>query len=252
MGLIVPWPVLAADVILFIAIGYAILFLLKRVNKYSDPDLNNLIIYTSIFLIIGELGRATDLVDDFCCPGAFENFQYLTYFISIVGVIYTVLHYVKFVESRYVPTIRPRVELKSKAQIVFSKSRFLEVLNTLKDKDAKILAITRFPELYEGFDEGRVSLVWMTQTGEGIPPTSLHVLQGVVADFLRKNPNSVVIIDCLEYLLLYNDFRSVFKFLTGLKDYVVFQKRSRLILLVDEGTISQREKNLLLREFEPL
>ncbi len=254
MGLVVPLPIFMIDVVLFLAMGYAIFFLLKRINRYSDPNLNDLVLYSAVFLIIGELGRITDIIDDFCCRGAFDNFQYATYFIAIVGVIYTVLNYIRFVEMRYVPTIGdvPEIDHSSRANVVFSRSRFLEVVGTLKKERVPILAITRSPEIYKGFEEGLLSIIWVSQVEKGVSPTALHVIQGIIHDFVRKKPGSVVVIDCLEYLLLYNDFRSVFKFLTNVKDYVVFQGKSRMIVFVDGDAISEREKSILLKEFEPL
>ncbi|MBP1911300.1 DUF835 domain-containing protein [Thermococcus stetteri] len=254
MELIVPWPIFAVDVLLFLAIGYAVVFLMRRINKCGDPQLDTLIKWSLIFLVIGELGRISDLIDDFCCAGSFENFQYATYFISIFGVIYSVLHYIKLVEMRYLPRIRkvPEIQSSFKAHIVFSKNRLLDVIDVLKEGNFPVLAITRSPDFYSGLSRDNLSLIWVTQSGNGVAPTALHVLQGVILDFVRENPGSVVIIDCLEYLMLYNDFKSVFKFLSGLKDYVVIQHGAGLIIFVDEEVLTQQEKALLLKEFEPL
>ncbi|BAD86314.1 hypothetical membrane protein, conserved, containing DUF835 family [Thermococcus kodakarensis KOD1] len=254
MGLIVPWLVFVADVILFLAIGYAIVFLIRRLNKYGDPQLNAFIKWSLVFLVIGEIGRITDLIDDFCCASSFDTLQYVTYFISIVGIIYSVIHYIKLVEMKYLPAVKKVPKLKSsfKAHIVFSKNRLLDVIDVLKEGDFPVLVITRSPDFYSGLNRENVSAIWVTQSGKGVAPTALHVLQGIILDFVQENPGSVVIIDCLEYLMLYNDFKSVFKFLSALKDYVVIQHGSGLIVFVDEEVLSNQERALLLKEFEPL
>ncbi|AMQ18672.1 DUF835 domain-containing protein [Thermococcus peptonophilus] len=254
MEVIVPWPVFVVDIFLLLAIGYAIVFLIRRLNKYGDPQLNAFIKLSLIFLVIGELGRISDLVDDFCCAGLFDIFQYATYFVSIVGIIYSLIHYVRLLEVKYLPTVTkvPKLQSSFKAHIIFSKNRLLDVIDVLKEGDFPVLAITRSPDFYSGLNRENVSVIWVTQSGKGVAPTALHVLQGVIIDFVRGNPGSVVIIDCLEYLMLYNDFKSVFKFLSALKDYVVIQHGSGLIVFVDEEVLTRQEKALLLKEFEPL
>lgn len=254
MGLTVSWPVFVADVVLFLAIGYAIVFLIRRLNKYGDLQLNAFIKLSLVFLVIGELGRITDLINDFCCSGSFDTFLYAAYFVSIVGVLYSVLHYIKLVEKKYVPLLKkvPEVKTSFKAHVVFSKNRLLDVIDVLKDGNFPVLVITRSPDFYSGLNRKNVSTIWVTQSEKGVAPTALHVLQGIILDFVKENPGSVVIIDCLEYLMLYNDFKSIFKFLSALKDYVVLQYGSGLIIFVDEEVLSSQEKALLLKEFEPL
>ncbi|GAB6136597.1 DUF835 domain-containing protein [Thermococcus prieurii] len=250
MGLIVPYYVFIMDIVLALAIGYAFLFMLRRRNRY-DPELNTMVKYSVIFLGLAELGRIVDIVDDFCCARSAWYFEIAVYLVSILGIIYTNLYYIRLVESRYIPS-PPKVGQKSAlgAHVVFSKNRLLDVIELLKSANFPVLAVTRSPGMYEGFDN--VSTVWVTQVSEGVNPTALHVLHDVILRFVRDNPGSAVLIDCVEYLLLYNDFRTVFKFLTNLKDHVVLQHGSGLVIFVDDSVLSEQEKALLLKEFEPL
>lgn len=250
MGLIVPVYVFVIDVILLLAIGYAFVFMLRRMNKY-DPDLNTMVKYSVIFLGLAELGRIFDLVDDFCCTNIATKAEVVLYFVSIVGVVYTVVYYIKLVENKYIPS-PPKGVKKSPlgAHVVFSKNRFLDVIELLKNADFPVLAVTRSPSMYQGFEN--VSTVWVTQVEGGIKPTALHVLHDVILRFVRDRPGSAVLIDCVEYLLLYNDFRTVFKFLANLKDHVVLQSGSGLVIFIDDSVLSEQEKALLLKEFEPL
>jgi len=250
MELIVPIYVLIIDIILFLAIGYVFLFMFRRLNRYNSY-LNTLVKYSVIFLGVAELGRVADLIDDFCCTEPAGYFQLFAYSVSIVGVIYAVVYYILLVERHYIPSPPSFVRRSSLgAHVVFSRNRLLDVIELLKSSGFPALAVTRSPGMYEGFEN--VSTVWVTQVLGGINPTSLHVLQDVIIRFIRGNPGAVVLIDCLEYLLLYNDFRTVFKFLTNLKDQVVLQHGSGIVIFVDDSILNEREKALILKEFEPL
>ena len=250
MELVVPFYVLVIDVLLFLAIGYAFFFMLRRMNQY-DPDLNTMVRYSVVFLGMAEVGRLIDIVDDFYYLEPAYYAELVLYFISIVGIVYTVVYYIGLVESKYIPS-PPGSPRKSSlgAHIVFSRNRLLDVIELLKNADFPVLAVTRSPGMYEGFKN--VSTVWVTQVSGGVNPTALHVLQDVILRFVRDNPGSAVLMDCVEYLLLYNDFRTLFRFLTSLKDHVVLQYGSGMVVFVDDSVLSEQEKALLLKEFEPL
>lgn len=76
------------------------------------------------------------------------------------------------------------------------------------------------------------------------------MIQDYAIKFAREN-GGVVLIDCLEYLLTYNDFSNVFKFLINLKDQLLLLGAS-FIIAADEKAIGEREYRILLNEFEPL
>lgn len=258
MDLIVEWYVLLGDVMLALAIGYVILFMYRRLGKY-DPELDILIRYSIVFLVIAEIGRITDIIDDFCCPNTFLNFQWASYFVSIVGIIYSIVHYINVLERKYMPPLS--VESKRKKQtressllsgayVVLSRHRLADVLEIIKTANMPVMAITRFPEAYNELEKTS-EVVWVTQLSEGVSPTALHVIQGKVVDFVRRHEDSVVVVDCVEYLLLYNDFRTVVKFLLTLKDYVIASGNT-LIVFVDDLILSQQERSLILKEFEVL
>jgi hypothetical protein len=259
MVLTVQWYVLLGDVVLALAIGYVIFFLYRRLGKY-DPELDVLIKYSIVFLVIGEIGRITDIVDDFCCTTMFLSFQWAAYFVSIVGIIYSIVHYIVTLERKYVPAIRMEVKTRKNSQksdsilsgayVIFSKYRLADILEILKKTKLPVMALTRFPDVYSGFGEN-VEVVWITQLSVGVSPTSLHVIQGRVVEFIRNRRGAVVVVDCVEYLLLYNDFKTVIKFLLALKDYTLASGNS-MIIFVDDAVLSPQEKSIILKEFEPL
>ncbi|WP_167912799.1 DUF835 domain-containing protein [Thermococcus sp. 21S7] len=253
------WYVFLGDTVLALAIAYAIFFMYRRLGKY-DPELDVLIRYSIVFLVVGEAGRITDIIDDFCCFDVFRFFQWTAYFVSIVGIIYSIVHYISIFEKRYVPTVKLDIRKKQKpegnnsllsgAYIIFSKYRLADILEILKTTQLPVIALTRFPDVYSSFGESS-EVVWITQLPAGISPTSLHVIQGKVVEFLEERRGAVVVVDCVEYLLLYNDFKTVVKFLLALKDYIMASGNA-FIVFVDDTVLSPQERSLLLKEFEPL
>lgn len=252
MGLIVFWFVFVVDVIFFFVIGYVIVFFIRRFNKYGDFQLNVFIKWLLVFFVIGEIGRIIDLIDDFCCVSLFDIFQYVMYFIFIVGIIYFVIYYIKFVEMKYLFVVKKVLKLKSlfKVYIVFFKNRLFDVIDVFKEGDFFVFVIMRFFDFYLGFNRENVFVIWVMQSGKGVVLIVFYVFQGIIFDFVQENLGLVVIIDCFEYLMFYNDFKLVFKFLFVFKDYVVIQYGLGLIVFVDEEVLSNQERVFFLKEFE--
>ena len=117
------------------------------------------------------------------------------------------------------------------------------VLKLLRGK--KILAITRDPKKFE---EANIPYIWVTKadTKNSIHPRNLAQLLQHIIDILDENTG--VLLDCVEYLILENDFTSVFKFLTTLKDHAL-QKKGIVIIVLEKGALEDKEYKLLEREF---
>ena len=101
-----------------------------------------------------------------------------------------------------------------------------------------------------GFEPAR--LLWVSRSSvEGaVDPTRLHYITQTIIDFVRAHDGGVIIIDCIDFLLLYNDFRSVMKFLLSVKDNVVING-GMMIVVLSEKTLSAQEKSIIMKEFEP-
>ncbi|AEH23902.1 DUF835 domain-containing protein [Pyrococcus yayanosii] len=256
---IVPLYEVAYDITMLAVIGYVWLFFLRRWNRYM-AELRSFARRAAIFLGFGFIGRVIDLVDNFIEVPYGEIATAILYGVSIAGVIYTTVHYLKFLEVKYVlVSPSPKIannnseEKKLVGAYIISGSRvkIVEVINMIKELKVPILVFTRSPEFYKGLDEN-VKIVWISQaTDVGIPPTKLHVIQDYAIRFARESNHAIVVIDCLEYLLIYNEFSSVFKFLVNLKDHLRMLN-SALILAVDEKALDKRQYHLLINEFEPL
>ena len=96
--------------------------------------------------------------------------------------------------------------------------------------------------------------IWLSrvEAPNSVDPSKLHIiLESTIRTISEKGGNGFVVLDGIEYLLLHNDFRSVVKFLTSLKDYVMLSN-SVMILALDEDTLDRRELSVLRREFPEL
>lgn len=97
-------------------------------------------------------------------------------------------------------------------------------------------------------------ILWLSGVDvlNAVDPSKLHViLESVIRAISENGGGGLVILDGVEYLLLHNDFRSVVKFLTSLKDYVMLSN-SAILLVLDEDTLGEREVSVLRREFPEL
>jgi len=250
MGLIVPVWEFIADVVLFLVLGYAAIYALTRVSRYSDP-FHRFIMITAFSLLIATVGRAMDIADDFSgAPSILPKLEVVLYFISIIGVIYGLVNYIGSIEGRLliVPSnVEPNGGIVPGGFLYFGDRESL--LKFLASINVPVLAVTRTPWAFRGIKN--VQTLWITQASEeGVSPTRLHVIIDTAVKFF-KGGGRLVLIDCIEVLILYNDFVSVFKFLTTLKDYAL-NTGSALLVNVSEGALGEREINLLTREFEPI
>ncbi len=258
MELIVPLYEVVYDVVLLLGMAYIWFFFFRRWNRYT-VELKPFIRNTTVFLGFAVVGRFVDLVGDFYRIPHLNAILSFFYGTSIVGLMYTMIKYVLILERKYLPlklssysspSSEATADLKGAYIALGSKSKFVDVMELIKSAKLPTLVFTRNPHLYQGMEF--VVPVWVTQaTDQGISPTKLHVIQEHALKFIRKNPNAIVLIDCLEYLLLYNDFAAVYKFLINLKDYLI-PAGAALIVIVDESALDERQRALLLREFEPL
>ncbi|WP_297464709.1 DUF835 domain-containing protein [Thermococcus sp.] len=241
------------DIVLLVVIGYAAIYSLRRVHRYGEP-LDRFIVITAVSLLLATVGRFMDVLDDFWLfPGPYYAVEYVLYFLAIVGVAYGLLSYISSVERRIFPIPSEEGaggELAPGGYLYITGSDEGDFLKFLgKCVHDPVLVITRDPWRYEGLENVRT--VWVTPIGEGgVSPTRLHVLLDAAVEFMRGG-GKLVVVDCPEILVLYNDFPAVFKFLSSMKDYAI-SSGSTVLLLVEEGTLDERELNILSLEFTPV
>ncbi len=178
------------------------------------------------------------------------------YGVSIIGVIYTMVHYVLIFERYYLPP-SALAESGDDRKLTGSYVLFTDgdgaskIVDILRSSGGPSLVFTRSPDSYRGVGDNVVS-VWITQaTDKGVSPTKLHILQERAIDFMRRNPGGVVVLDDIDYLLMYNEFPVLFRFLVAVKDHAAISG-SAFVVVVDRKSIGDKEHALLLSEFKPL
>lgn len=77
-----------------------------------------------------------------------------------------------------------------------------------------------------------------------IGPRELPKLLHRILEELRENPRKAVVIECPEYLAIYNGFESFLKFLHTLRDHVILAG-GKLYLITDPSSWDEREFALL-------
>jgi hypothetical protein len=117
------------------------------------------------------------------------------------------------------------------------------------------LLITRLhPNMVgEAYGLRNTPIIWLaTKPGpDSIDPGSISMLRHTTEKFLEKGNNSIILLDGLEFLSIYNSLERVFPFVFGLRDAAVVSG-SKFIVTVDPETLLDRELGLLERELDPV
>ncbi|HUV61206.1 MAG TPA: DUF835 domain-containing protein [Thermoplasmata archaeon] len=115
----------------------------------------------------------------------------------------------------------------------------------------KGLVVTRvFPErIRETYHLQVTPIIWLTEsTGDKmIPPTSVALLTDTMIRFMESNPNSIVFMDGVEYLLTFNDFNRVLKSLDSLNE-TVWITRSRLLISLNPMALDRKQLAMIERD----
>jgi len=241
-----PW-VLAGDGLLFLVMLYATIFALKRLNRYSG-SLKRLVNVVALSLTLATVGRFLDVLNDFSgFPLFLDAIIDFLYFVSIIEVVYGLIRYISEIERTLSPQ-SPEGSFGPGGYLFVGVERD-EIVNFLQAVSYPVLVFTRNPEGYSSIGE-HISSVWVTPVENGgIHPTKLHLMLNKSLRFL-KSGGKVIVIDCLEALIMYNDFSSVFRFLATLKDYVIING-AVLVVLSEKETLEERQLRVLLRELVP-
>jgi len=113
------------------------------------------------------------------------------------------------------------------------------------------LVVTReFPDSVRTEHNLQVTpIIWLTESpGERrIAPTSLAVLTDTLIRFMESNPNSIVLIEGIEYIATYNDFKKVLRSLDSLNETTWITK-ARLLVAVHPKAFEEKDLALLERD----
>lgn len=113
------------------------------------------------------------------------------------------------------------------------------------------LMVTReYPDnIRENYSLQVTPIIWLTEMpGERrVAPTSLAVLTDTVIRFMDSNPNSIVLLEGIEYLITFNDFKKVLRYLDSLNETTWITK-ARLLIAVNPKAYDSKELALLERD----
>jgi hypothetical protein len=113
------------------------------------------------------------------------------------------------------------------------------------------LIITReYPEnIRQAYSIQVTPIIWLTEMpGERrIAPTSLAVLTDTVIRFMESNPNSIVLLEGVEYLITFNEFKKVLRYLDSLNE-TTWMTKGRLLIATNPKAYDEKELALLERD----
>ena len=115
------------------------------------------------------------------------------------------------------------------------------------------LVITRKfpPDLAKDQDLAQVPIYWLTtnlrQDQRTISPSAIPRLNLTVTEFILKNLDSLIVVDCLEYLITQNSFEVILRLIQAWNDKIVDTK-ARILLSVDPLTLTIQQLHLIKKE----
>lgn len=175
-----------------------------------------------------------------------EGFKFWGLFISLVLTVVTALFMVQLSlgevfeieEPKAQVEVQPGVRIMDPKQFEDFKKQFGEY---------PVLAFVRNVEVPSGWKVYRITNIG----GHGnVSPTNLPRILETAVDYIRSLENSelkpVIVLEGLEYLKIYNDFRALAKFLTSLRDYIAVSNGT-LVLTLEKDAWEEREMKTLER-----
>lgn len=224
----------------------------KNIEEPGKNLARNFLISASLFTA-GSLGVVIDSLTEIQLWFVMAIFYTLSYIILVSSVLY-------YLNALSPQEVKPKKypEKTSLSPItgayVFKKPASPHALTFLSRHSNGLLVVSRTQkELWiKKYQLEPDKFIWLSRLekeGAG-DPTKLHVIQDAILRFLReKGGKAVVYFEGVEYLILYNDFSSVAKFLFSLKDYVI-SNESMLILYLPPNVLDKTQETTLLKEFQ--
>ncbi|TFG56788.1 MAG: DUF835 domain-containing protein [Methanomassiliicoccus sp.] len=112
----------------------------------------------------------------------------------------------------------------------------LSLINGMASAGKDIICVSRMhPEMLRGlYPLQEIRSLWLSESGKSprISPDQLDQIVEEISNFVQERKNAVAVLDGLEYISLFTDFRSLNIFLEELND-VVMASRSILLIPVD-------------------
>ncbi|MFQ6088262.1 MAG: DUF835 domain-containing protein [Candidatus Methanofastidiosia archaeon] len=187
-------------------------------------------------------------------PDSFFLLSYLTIILGFAMILKTKTIF-SSIEPLYedFANTHQKYELeKGEAYLVEKVDKAYEILKDLSTHAIHGLCISRDrPEkLRKKYGIERIPIFWLARVDSEvtIKPTSLEKIIYLVNDYTKKSRDSVVILSGIEYLITYNDFFRVLRFLYNLKE-IIKKNKSRLIISIDKSILDEEQWEYINREF---
>lgn len=192
-----------------------------------------------------------------------EQMFFIYTLFAIVFVTSTTLWLSKYAE-RYIdiPLVRARGMLLGNVNappglyLFPSKSKAFNFFLNLIDKYPGIILSRDSPITIKGKYTllKDIPIYWITkiEAPDSIHPSRLPFILHSLVEFMKKEGKpKVIMIDGIEYLVMENDFESVFKMLATLKDHALLTK-SFIVVVIEKNVFSPQQIALLKKEFKML
>ncbi|WP_143592376.1 DUF835 domain-containing protein [Thermococcus litoralis] len=135
--------------------------------------------------------------------------------------------------------------------LIISPEEFKQIKTQLKDYP--VLAFLRSLKPSEKWNSLFFTTLDYISMPNAVHPTDLYKITDMVNRYIfemkRSNLRGIVLIEGLEFLRLYNEFPSIAKMLSAVRDYVV-SNNGALIVVADKNAWDEKEWNTLRRILE--
>ncbi|NJE07817.1 DUF835 domain-containing protein [Thermococcus sp. M39] len=209
------------------------------------------------FILFGIFGGFTSIGSAFF-EGLWWPFIALFMMLGFLILALSSLYYLKVLYEEFGSKIYEREEIElvpAGGFIVENLEGVKTLLRYLFSRSGSLFVISRRPqnEWEKEFGIKPAKYLWLSrvEAWNSVSPSNLHVILEEAVRFMRTRRNSIIYIEGIEYLILYNDFKSVAKFLFTLRDYAIVEK-SLLLIFVSPDVLEKPHYSILKREFETL
>jgi len=176
---------------------------------------------------------------------------------STVLIMFMVWAMVKLTSSeRFQPPrnggIQEKVDIKPGVMVIHP-SDYRKLVEKLKDMPvlAFVRNVSDIPEKWEAYFV--TTIPFQGGFKNTLNPTNLAKMTELsyqyLESFAQSGKQGIIVIDCFEYLTVYNQWESLMKFLSKLRDFVVMN-RGTLIVVVEKNSLEPRKYSQLRKLLE--
>ncbi|NJE09036.1 DUF835 domain-containing protein [Thermococcus sp. M39] len=252
---------------IFVLIVFVVTFRYRHafVNKF--PSLKGFYYTILVSLGIAVVGNVIDVFDNLIIQGRYLGSQFtdqLTSWIYAITIAFIGIGWINVIVNiveKYnpVPVVREdlektvKVHLDSGLYICTDENKCYTYFKALLAERPGLVISRNPPEIVrKALGLRETPILWLTKVErkDTVYPTNLPYLMQTLVNFMKKEGKpKVILLEGLEYLTTENGFKSIFKFLTTLKDYALVNN-SIIIIPIESKAYDDRDIHLLLREFK--